>query len=540
MGGDDIMKLNINLINICLALVLFVGPIYLNVNAVRAIPNQTNFPSFTYSQKTYLNILVDDVLLTGAPGEIDGIAEAQMVIVATDGNIYSHTSYCPSPPQTMHLRQGGHERTKCASLGFEPEKLTSPLVITFMLIDLDEGGLPTEIGSILSGSALTYVAGAVVGVASWTGPVGIVGGIVFDAIISSLPGRFIKYFEKEDTLGEQTILVERNSNWKPNQIYKIKSNNGAVTFNVQIDQTYSAPDQLVPAEQKKPSNSTNPPAGNNSISENNAPSSPNSSVASTGDLIAFVSTRNGSKDIFVMNSNGKNITPITGLDKDEQTPTWSPDGKKIAFYSPKDGDQEIYIVEIDSRQIRQITNNKCADFGPAWSPKGQKIAFYSDCDGNREIYTMNTDGSNRKQLTFTNKTYNWFPTWSPDGSSITYSSNVSGKYFIYVMSADGSNNIQLNTGCISAFSPDGKKIVYAQYCTDYGDIYIMKSNGGNAHAITSNGANRNPTWSSDGTKIIYQSNANGSNDIWVMDPNGQNQKPLTSGNASDTEPIWQP
>jgi hypothetical protein len=84
----------------------------------------------------------------------------------------------------------------------------------------------------------------------------------------------------------------------------------------------------------------------------------------------------------------------------DSAPAWSPDGKQIAFESTMDGDREIYVMNADGSNIRQLTHNTLWDEGPAWSPDGTKLAFSSGADdAHLDIWTMNVDGSDPRQLT---------------------------------------------------------------------------------------------------------------------------------------------
>ena len=77
----------------------------------------------------------------------------------------------------------------------------------------------------------------------------------------------------------------------------------------------------------------------------------------------------------------------------------SPDGKQIAFVSNRDGSGEIYVMEADRTQQRQLTHTSSFNIDPAWSPDGRRIVFSSARDGNPEIYVMNSDGSDQRRLT---------------------------------------------------------------------------------------------------------------------------------------------
>jgi Tol biopolymer transport system component len=49
---------------------------------------------------------------------------------------------------------------------------------------------------------------------------------------------------------------------------------------------------------------------------------------------------------------------------------------KIAFISSRDCDREIYVMDADGKNIRGITDNFVDDLNPAWSPDGLMVAFF--------------------------------------------------------------------------------------------------------------------------------------------------------------------
>ncbi len=92
-------------------------------------------------------------------------------------------------------------------------------------------------------------------------------------------------------------------------------------------------------------------------------------------------------------------------------PTWSPDGSRLAFVSEREGNREIYLISPDGTGIVNLTNNPGNDFNPVWSPSGRYIAFLSTRDGLFSLYVMNADGSNQTKayegLVYTRPA--WFP-----------------------------------------------------------------------------------------------------------------------------------
>src|SRR5690349_9049963 len=128
-----------------------------------------------------------------------------------------------------------------------------------------------------------------------------------------------------------------------------------------------------------------------------------------GSQIAFASNRQGQRQLFVANANGKKVDKVTDLKNMGGRSSWSPDGTKLAFYRGPEGDHDIYVINIDGTGLQKLTNGG-DNLGPSWSPDGNWIAFTSFRDGNNEIYVMRPDGSHETRLT-NSPTSDWQPRW---------------------------------------------------------------------------------------------------------------------------------
>ena len=85
---------------------------------------------------------------------------------------------------------------------------------------------------------------------------------------------------------------------------------------------------------------------------------------------------------------------------------------QIAFKSERDGNREIYVMDADGRNPRNLTKNPADDWTPSWSPNGERIAFNTRRPGNSEIYVMDADGDNPQNLT-NDPEWDNSPSWSP-------------------------------------------------------------------------------------------------------------------------------
>ena len=99
----------------------------------------------------------------------------------------------------------------------------------------------------------------------------------------------------------------------------------------------------------------------------------------------------------------------------------APTTPKILFTSTRDGNREVYIMNPDGSEQVNLTQHPATDLQAAWSPTGEQILFVSDREGTRDLYLMDTDGSNVRRV-FKRKIKVWrtAPTWSPDSKQFAY------------------------------------------------------------------------------------------------------------------------
>ena len=155
--------------------------------------------------------------------------------------------------------------------------------------------------------------------------------------------------------------------------------------------------------------------------------------------IVVASSRGGTFQLYAAErANLAQLAKITTDTSSATEPAFSPDGSRIAFVSTRDGNAEIYVMNPDGTNATRLTNDAQADGRPAFTPDGQAVAFHSArTGGKQQIWIVNVDGTGLTQLT--RDSVSVAPTVSPDGLTIAYVSGRDRTSDIWLMSRDGSN-----------------------------------------------------------------------------------------------------
>jgi WD40-like Beta Propeller Repeat len=221
----------------------------------------------------------------------------------------------------------------------------------------------------------------------------------------------------------------------------------------------------------------------------------------------------------------------------------------IAFVSDQSGDYELWTVRLDGTGLHWLTRAKGMDDTPAWSPDGRRIAFIRYRMYWPKLWVMNANGSRPRRLT---KGYSkeGTPVWTRDGKHIVYGSipdppRAPGGPTFWSMSPNGTHKHPIRPGYGSppSFSPNGRRATFSADCGGgYGScIYVSNADGSRRRQISAVGAggNEQPAWSPDG-RLIAWINAN---ELWVMNADGSQPRRLAPGplpETYDSSPSWAP
>lgn len=174
----------------------------------------------------------------------------------------------------------------------------------------------------------------------------------------------------------------------------------------------------------------------------------NASYSPDGTKIAFISSRSGGHELHIIgapNSYAQIPIQLTSEGCINETPTWSPDGRRLYWASNCDGDFELYRGDLKYDQdsqfgafarlvnVTKLTDNTSDDRFPRVSPDGLHLAYSNNAAGNWDLYLLNTNGGAPIGPLLNSAANEEGPTWSPDGRSIAFASDSDGDYEIYTM-----------------------------------------------------------------------------------------------------------
>ncbi|MFO0435852.1 MAG: S41 family peptidase [Sphingobacteriaceae bacterium] len=231
-------------------------------------------------------------------------------------------------------------------------------------------------------------------------------------------------------------------------------------------------------------------------------------------------------------------------------PSISPDGKTIVFTYKGD----LYKVDANGGNATPLTISEAYDGYPIWSPDSKNIAFASDRNGGFDIYIIPAEGGEAKRLTYysTDDVPNFF---TEDGKNIVFTSirtdDVKYTQFpsgrlpeLYSVPVNGGKEKQYMTICAddAQISKDGDKMIFHDrkgYENDWRkhhtssvtrDVWMYAKKENKFTKLTDfNGEDRNPVFSADEKSVFYLSEKSGSFNIWKLDPaNPSSQKQITN------------
>ncbi|HYW08607.1 MAG TPA: hypothetical protein VE913_16725 [Longimicrobium sp.] len=261
--------------------------------------------------------------------------------------------------------------------------------------------------------------------------------------------------------------------------------------------------------------------------------------------IAYVTQGRGSKEIYLVDSDGENVTRVTSDGSIALSPAWSPDGGRLAYTSYRNGLPLLYERSLASGADRVLADRAGLNITPAYSPDGRTVAFATSAGGNTEVATVGAGGVQVR--TQGRRFASLSPTYSPDGSRIAFVSDRLGEPQIYVMSSGGgeprlvSEYTYGRRGYSTSpdWSPTGAQIAFGTRANGVPQIAMVDADGDRPRLLTTGSRNEDPSWAPDGRHLVFASTDRDGGGLFVLDTRTGRIRTLIRGRGLGL-PDWSP
>ncbi len=258
--------------------------------------------------------------------------------------------------------------------------------------------------------------------------------------------------------------------------------------------------------------------------------------------IAFVAEGSGTKDINIMDWDGKRISKLGLKENLILSPHWSKDGTKLIYSAERNRQWGIYLVNFLNTTVKKVFSSKGTNIVGDLLPDGNEFIFSSSKEGRVDLYMMNLKNNTIRKLT-SSQSIEVSPAISPDGKYIVFVSDRGGSPQIYTMRRDGSDirriTFEGSYNTSPNWSPRGDKIVFSGR-RGANQICIVNPDGTGLVQLTTQGNNEDPSFSPDGRFITFTSDRDGRKGVYIMRANGESQKRITPKKMKAFYPRWSP
>jgi TolB protein len=142
-----------------------------------------------------------------------------------------------------------------------------------------------------------------------------------------------------------------------------------------------------------------------------------------GEALLLAIEKKGVSNIYFYNPKSMEMTQITSCTSICTSPSSSPTQRHIVFNSDMGGGRNLYVIDSNGKNIRRISFGNGKYTNPVWSPRGDLIAFTKMVSGEGfYIGVMRPDGSDEKIISSGYLVEG--PAWAPNGRALIFERQV--------------------------------------------------------------------------------------------------------------------
>jgi TolB protein len=161
--------------------------------------------------------------------------------------------------------------------------------------------------------------------------------------------------------------------------------------------------------------------------------------ANKNDLFAAALGRDGGTHVYLMNTKGENIVPVTSGNAINTEPVFAPDDSALFFVSDRTGGPQIYRIKLDngkpSGQAERLTFEGDYNISPRISPDGRLLAYIARRDNRFMLAVLDLTNGTEKVLSEIGREE--APSFAPNGKHFVVASVVKGRGILQLVSLDG-------------------------------------------------------------------------------------------------------
>ncbi len=214
------------------------------------------------------------------------------------------------------------------------------------------------------------------------------------------------------------------------------------------------------------------------------------------------------------------------------TGAFSPDAKMVAFTSTKVGTKNIWVKQLSGGEAVQITKDDFINQNPIWSPDGDELAFLSQRGGTTGIWRMPSFGGSPTFISAAQDGGAVLRRWSKTGAIYYELRDNLFKLDLKTAQSSPVSRFDSAAASVGSFSvaPDETQIACVKFENERYAVLTMTANGGAAKSIVESADEiRNVVWNADGRRIFYSQNTNGAFQIFAVDAVNGNPAQITFG-----------
>ena len=208
--------------------------------------------------------------------------------------------------------------------------------------------------------------------------------------------------------------------------------------------------------------------------------------------IVFVSNEGGNPNIWITNPDGSERKQLTANDAANFSPVVSADGKYIVFSLWRNGKRNLWRMQVDGRNPVQLTFGIVDSF-PSISPDSRWVIYTAESNAKPTLWKVSIDGGTPTRIMDRNATMGVV---SPDGKYIAYTYPESPDVTapanrLAVMPFEGGEPVktfQVNVGgtvlSVVQWARDGKSILYTVTGNNVTNLWSQPLDGGPAKQAT--------------------------------------------------------